>query len=118
MNPPRHFKSADFMQPSEGEPIRSVLTQSSDATVVAWFIQPGQRIAPHTHPCGQDTWTILSGCGEYQLDASGHTRPIVPGDVLVAHTGEVHGVYNNGTEPLRFISVVCPLEAGYELLVD
>ena len=117
MNPPRHFKSADFMQSSAGEPIRSVVTESPDATVVAWFVQPGQRIAAHTHPRGQDTWTILSGRGQYPVDASGATRPIVPGDVLVAHTGEVHGVYNNGSEPLRFISVVCPLEAGYELLI-
>jgi quercetin dioxygenase-like cupin family protein len=117
MNPPRHFKSADFMQTSGGEPIRSVITQSPNATVVAWLIQPGQRIAAHIHPQGQDTWIILSGCGQYQVDASGTTCPIVPGDVLVAHTGEVHGVYNNGTEPLRFISVVCPLDAGFELLV-
>jgi hypothetical protein len=24
-------------------------------------------------------------------------------------------VYNDGPEPLRFISVVCPLEAGFQL---
>lgn len=114
--PDRLYKSADFMAPTDGEPIRSVVTQSSHATVVAWHIKPGQRIAPHVHPQGQDTWTVLSGSGQYLLDSEGSTQTIVPGDILVAHPGEVHGVFNHGGEPLVFISVVCPLEAGFELL--
>jgi quercetin dioxygenase-like cupin family protein len=113
---PRIFQSAEFLLPSKGDPIRSVVTQSAHATVVAWCVQPGQRIAAHTHPQGQDTWTILSGCGEYQLDAAGAARTLLPGDIAVAHTGEVHGVYNAGDVPLVFISVVAPAEAGYELL--
>ena len=104
------------MQPADGEPIRSVITESADAAVVAWHVKPGQRIAAHVHPQGQDTWTILSGCGEYQLEADGTSCRIVAGDVVVAHTGCVHGVYNSGSEPLVFISVVSPAEAGYELL--
>lgn len=112
----RLFKSADFLQPAEGDPIRSVVTQSSHATVVAWHIQPGQRIAAHVHPHGQDTWTVLSGTGQYLLNDQGTTRTIVPGDVAVAHQGEVHGVFNHGSEPLVFISVVCPEEAGFEPL--
>ena len=115
MTTQRLFKSADFMQPTDGEPIRSVITQSAQAAVVAWYILPGQRIAAHIHPQGQDTWTVLSGCGEYQLDTHGGSKPIAPGDVLVAPTGCVHGVYNHGDEPLIFISVVSPADAGYEL---
>lgn len=41
---------------------------------------------------------------------------IVAGDVVVARTGNVHGVLNTGDEPLRFISVVSPGSAGYELV--
>ncbi|CAN5862642.1 cupin domain-containing protein [soil metagenome] len=116
MTTSRLFKSADFMQATDGEPIRSVVTQSSDAVVVAWHIKPGQRIAAHVHPHGQDTWTILSGQGEYQLESNGRSCPIVAGDVVVAPTGLVHGVFNNGKAPLVFISVVCPADAGYELV--
>jgi len=116
MSATRIFKSADFMQPTDGEPIRSVITQSAEATVVAWYVKPGQRIAAHVHPHGQDTWTVLSGCGQYQLEASGSSRTLVPGDVAVAHTGSVHGVHNDGVEPFVFISVVSPAEAGYQLL--
>lgn len=116
MTSKRLFKSADFLQASEGEPIRSVVTQSPEAVVVAWHVQTGQRIAAHVHPHGQDTWTILSGAGFYQLDEQGARCEIVTGDVLVAPVGAVHGVFNPHPEPLIFISVVTPAEAGYRLL--
>jgi quercetin dioxygenase-like cupin family protein len=115
VNPQRIFHSAAFFQSAAGEPIRAVIAESQEAVVVAWHVNPGQRIAAHVHPHGQDTWTILSGGGEYVLDATGASRPIRAGDVVLAHTGCVHGVYNTGAEPLRFISVVSPAQAGYEL---
>ena len=113
----RIFNSAEFMQPTagNGEPIRSVITQSAEAVIVAWHVNPGQRIAAHVHPHGQDTWTVLSGSGEYQLEQNGKSQTIAPGCVVIAHTGCVHGVFNGGEEPLVFISVVSPAEAGYEL---
>jgi quercetin dioxygenase-like cupin family protein len=112
----RLYKSADFFQPTDGEPIRSVITESKDATVVAWYIQPGQQICTHIHPQGQDTWTILSGQGDYYLDDVGNKRSITAGDVVIAHVGCVHGVFNHGDEPLMFISVVSPSDAGYQLV--
>ena len=116
MNETRIFNSADFFQETDGEPIRSVVTESPDAVVVAWHIKPDQTISPHLHPNGQDTWTIISGQGEYYLDEIGSTQPIAAGDVVVAPKGSVHGVFNNGTEPLVFISIVCPATAGYQLV--
>ncbi|XGV98426.1 MAG: cupin domain-containing protein [Leptolyngbya sp. BL-A-14] len=112
----RIFDSAAFFQPADGEPIRSVITESNHAVVVAWYIKPGQKIAAHIHPNGQDTWTILSGRGNYFLDEAGNTASIAAGDVVVAPIGCVHGVFNNGDEPLVFISVVTPFDAGYQLV--
>ena len=110
---PRVFNLNLFLRPSEAEPIRSVVTETPDATVVAWLVQPGQRIAPHIHPHGQDTWMVISGRGDYQVDAAGRSVPIAAGDVVVAGTSEVHGVLCTSAEPLVFMSVVCPGEAGY-----
>ena len=112
----RIFHSAKFFQPTNGEPIRSVISESPESTIVAWCIQPHQSIPAHIHPQGQDTWTILSGQGEYFLDRAGMTKSIVKGDVVIAPTGSVHGVFNNSNEPLIFISVVSPSTAGYELI--
>ena len=114
--PDRVFKLSRYLQPCEGEPIRSVVSQSPDATVVAWVVQPGQRITPHVHPHGQDTWMVTSGAGEYQVDAQGRTVLITAGDVVIAAAGAVHGVRWTSAEPLVFMSVVCPAEAGYAAL--
>ena len=114
----RIFHSAEFFQPIDGEPIRSVITESAHAAIVAWYIQPGQEIPAHIHPQGQDTWTILSGKGEYYLDISGATRSIVVGDVVIAPAGSVHGVFNDVDEPLVFISVVSPSTAGYQIVSE
>lgn len=116
MDSKRLFKSTDFLQSCGGEPIRSVVTQSVEATVVAWHVEPGQTIAAHAHPQGQDTWTILAGSGQYRINAEGETTKIYPGDIVVAYTGQIHGVFNDGDEALIFISVVSPSEAGYQPL--
>jgi quercetin dioxygenase-like cupin family protein len=113
----RIFKSSQFLQPTDEEPIRSVVTESKDAVVVAWHIKPGQEIPAHIHPHGQDTWTILSGKGDYFLDLTGSRMAIAAGDIVVAPVGCVHGVFNSGDEPLIFVSVVSPADAGYELLL-
>jgi quercetin dioxygenase-like cupin family protein len=116
MSPERLFKVKDFLKPADGEPIRSVITESADAAVVAWHVKPGHHISAHVHPDGQDTWTILAGCGEYRVSANGESIAIAKGDVLVAHRREVHGVLNNGQEPLVFVSVVSPAASGFELV--
>jgi quercetin dioxygenase-like cupin family protein len=116
MNATRIFESSRFFRPADGEPIRSVISESKDAVIVAWYIKPGQETRAHVHPAGQDTWTILAGTGEYYLDGSGTTKSIKPGDVVIAHTGEVHGVLNNGDGPLMIVSVVSPADAGYQLV--
>jgi quercetin dioxygenase-like cupin family protein len=116
MGSDRLFHARDFMQPSDDEPIRSVITETREAVVVAWHVKPGQSIASHVHPFGQDTWTILSGQGDYQTEASGRSLALAAGDVVVAPIGCVHGVSNSGSEPLTFISVVSPADAGYRPL--
>jgi quercetin dioxygenase-like cupin family protein len=116
MSTTRIFHSSDFFQPTDSEPLRSVITESPDAVVINWYIKPGQEIPPHIHPKGQDTWIILSGEGKYYLDEAGRTKPIVAGDVVVAHPNCVHGVSNHSDRPLIFISVVAPADAGYQLV--
>lgn len=117
MHADRIFPSADQFRPtSEGEPLRTVVVETPDAVIVAWHVEPGQSIPAHVHPAGQDTWTILSGTGQYRLDHAGTAREVYAGDVVVAPRGCVHGVFNHGRQPLRFISVVSPGSAGYERL--
>jgi quercetin dioxygenase-like cupin family protein len=116
MSPQRLFNVAEFLRPADGEPVRSVVTESVDAAVVAWHVKPGQSISTHVHPEGQDTWTILSGHGEYRVSAQGESVSVSRGQVVVAHRGEVHGVLNTGPEPLVIVSVVSPAASGFQPL--
>ncbi len=110
----RIFKKGSFFQPSDDEPVRAVISESEHAVVVAWHLKTGQKIPAHCHPKGQDTWTVLSGSGEYCLDAE-NRQTIGAGDVVIAYQGQMHGVINDGEESLTFVSVVSP-NAGYQLL--
>jgi len=110
----RVFQVANYLQPNDGEPIRSVVHETADAAIVAWTVKPGQRISPHVHPSGQDTWTVIAGEGEYQVDSSGMTIRIAAGDVALAPVGAVHGVLNTGSQALVFVSVVSPALSGFE----
>lgn len=110
----RVFVVREHLQPNDDEPIRSVVHSTEQAAVVAWTVKPGQRISAHVHPSGQDTWTVLEGQGDYQIDSAGRTLPIQAGDVVVAPNGAVHGVLNTGSQPLVILSVVSPALSGYE----
>jgi len=110
----RVFSVADHVRPSEGEPIRSVVLETPDSIIVVWHVHPGQEIAAHTHPNGQDTWIVLSGMADY-FQGGGFMRPVKQGEIAVARPGQVHGARNTGTEPFVFVSVVASANAGYVL---
>lgn len=108
----RIFPVADYVRPSAGEPIRSVVLETAESVIVVWHVDSGQEIAAHIHPHGQDTWTVLSGEADY-LQGNGVTRTLKANDIAVAGPGQVHGARNTGPEPFVFVSVVAPGNAGY-----
>ena len=110
----RIFSVADYVRPSDSEPIRSVVLETEDSAIVVWHAHPGQEIAAHVHPHGQDTWTVISGAADYYL-GSGMTTHLVAGDIAIAKPGQVHGALNIGSVPFIFGSVVASGNAGFAL---
>ena len=108
----RIYPIADFVRPSDDKPIRSVVSSTDESAVIVWHANPGQEIAAHTHPNGQDTWTVISGEADY-YEGDGAVRRIKVGDIAIARPDQVHGAYNCGTIPFIFVSVVAPANAGY-----
>jgi quercetin dioxygenase-like cupin family protein len=108
----RVFSVAEYALPSEGEPIRSVVLETPDSVIVVWYVLPGQEISAHIHPHGQDTWTVLSGAAEY-FQGNGFTCSLKAGEIAVAKPNQVHGAKNVDLEPLVFVSVVAPGNAGF-----
>lgn len=110
----RIFPLADYIQPSDGDPVRSVVLETAESVIVAWHVRPGQEIAAHVHPRGQDTWTVLSGAADY-FQGNGVACRLKAGDIAVARPGQVHGAKTIGAEPFVFVSVVAAGDAGYAL---
>lgn len=110
----RIFSVADFTKPSKGDPVRSVVLETPDAVIVVWHVAPGQEIAAHVHPHGQDTWTVITGEADY-FKGQGSIARLRAGDIAVAKPGQVHGARNDGPEPFLFVSVVASGNAGYAL---
>ncbi|WP_264757836.1 cupin domain-containing protein [Deefgea piscis] len=108
----RIFPVSEYVRPSNGEPIRSVVQETKDAVVVVWHAHPGQDIAAHIHPHGQDTWTVISGEADY-YQGGGIVAHLKAGDIAIANPGQVHGALNTGQVPLVFVSVVAPGSAGF-----
>ena len=110
----RIFSVAEYIRPSDGEPIRSVVLETKDSAVVVWHAHPGQEIAAHAHPHGQDTWTVISGEAEY-YQGGGIATHLKVGDIAIAKPGQVHGALNSGSVPFVFVSVVASGNAGFAL---
>ncbi|MDH4228030.1 MAG: cupin domain-containing protein [Deltaproteobacteria bacterium] len=108
----RVFEIKDFERPADGAPVRSVVSENGASVSIVWHVKPGQEVAAHVHPAGQDVWTVIEGEAEYYL-GSGETVAIRKGQVAVARPGEVHGAFNRGNTPFVFVSVVSPSAAGY-----
>ncbi|HBP6061895.1 TPA: cupin domain-containing protein [Pseudomonas aeruginosa] len=89
----RIFSVDEYVRPSNGEPIRSVVLETNDSVIVVWHAHPGQEIAAHVHPHGQDTWTVISGEAEY-YQGDGVATHIKAGDIAIAKPGQVHGAMN------------------------
>lgn len=111
---PRIFPVAEYVRPSENEPIRSVVLETAESVIVVWHVRPGQEVAAHIHPHGQDTWTVLSGTAEY-FQGNGVVCNLKAGEIAAAKPGQVHGAKNVGLEPFVFVSVVASGNAGYAL---
>src|SRR5680860_534712 len=110
----RIFSLAEYIRPSDDEPIRSVVLETKDSAVVVWHAHPGQEIAAHVHPHGQDTWTVISGEADY-YQGDGIVTHLKTGDIAIAKPGQVHGAMNSGPVAFIFVSVVASGNAGFAL---
>lgn len=110
----RIFSASEFIRTSDDKPNKSVVMATEESTIVVWHVSPGQEIAAHIHPNGQDTWTVISGGAEY-YQGGGVVSRLKAGEIAIARAGQVHGAINTGHEPFIFVSVVASGNAGYAL---
>ena len=68
------------------------------------ILAPGKSIGEHTHTGDNEIFYFLSGTGTY--NDNGTKVTVHPGDTTICNDGELHGLVNDGTEPLEFIALI------------
>ena len=94
---------------------RSVVTEiatTENSSIAVWGVRPGQEVAAHSHPDGQDTWVMLQGTLTYYL-GDGQRRTLSSGQIALADQDQVHGAVNEGTEDAVFVSIYSAPKIGY-----
>jgi mannose-6-phosphate isomerase-like protein (cupin superfamily) len=64
---------------------------------------PGKQLQPPHRHVNEEFQYVISGSGTWHLN--GHDIPLQKGDLMYAKPGDLHGIANTGTEPLRFFVV-------------
>ena len=68
------------------------------------ILAPGNSIGEHTHSGDNEVFYFLKGTGEY--NDNGTVVTVGPGDVTICNDGELHGLVNNGSEPIELIALI------------
>lgn len=69
-------------------------------------LAPGAASRAHYHPIAEETYHILSGAGEIEID--GVRTAVRPGDSIYIAPGEVHQIANTGADELVFLAICVP----------
>jgi len=67
-------------------------------------LAPGVSIGPHVHEGEMESYTIISGKGEYREGEE--TCTVLPGDTTLTQSGESHSIKSTGDVPLEFIALI------------
>jgi len=99
--------------PDKGSSYRELIYDAENHEIHLWRVRPGEWIYPHIHPHSDDIWYFVRGTGEYYTGAA-EKRTVSAGDLALASPGEVHGIYNSGSEDVLVFSVLAPLPVETE----
>lgn len=85
-----------------------LLHDEANARVVAFHLQPGQRVPPH-HSDSTVIVSVTSGSGRFHGDRT--DAVLSAGESAVFAPGETHAI-DAGAEPLRFVAIIAPRPGG------
>ncbi len=69
-------------------------------------IPPGKSSLKHYHPVAEESYYILCGTADLELD--GETAALSPGDNVVIRAEQIHQIRNAGDVDLVFLAVCVP----------
>jgi mannose-6-phosphate isomerase-like protein (cupin superfamily) len=64
---------------------------------------PGKRLQPPHRHVNEEFQYVIEGSGTWTLN--GEEIPLRQGDLMYARPGDLHGIANTGSGPLRFLVI-------------
>ena len=101
---PLRTESGEIIYELVGKAVKS--TQEANHSVARIIISPGKSSEPHYHKNSQETYIILEGEGQMEVD--GIEFVLRPGQACLIETGEIHQISNRGERDLVFLAVCVP----------
>jgi mannose-6-phosphate isomerase-like protein (cupin superfamily) len=71
-----------------------------------YCLEPGQAQAPHTHEGSDKVYVVLEGEGSFRVGEE--VTALEAGQAVLARSGEIHGVANEGPERLVCLVFMAP----------
>ena len=79
----------------------------SQATITHVTMEPGSVSERHVHQFSEQIWIVERGEGVLLL-GNEQTDILRAGDIVRSPAREIHGVVNNGKEPLVYLAITAP----------
>jgi mannose-6-phosphate isomerase-like protein (cupin superfamily) len=86
---------------------------SKNLTVTWVDVPPGAEQRPHSHADAEQIYVIVRGNGRVRV--AGDTEQVSEGDLVYIPPGADHGIKNESSEPLVYISAASPPVSMAEL---
>lgn len=103
----------DTTQPVEspsGEIVRELGGASAgglgEHSVAHISLPPGKSAARHYHPEHEESYFILGGTGQMEID--GVVQRLKAGDMVAIQRNQVHKIWNEGADDLVFLAMCAP----------
>lgn len=80
--------------------------QSKQHSLAIMTILPGCASDPHAHKVAEESFLVISGSGEIEVD--GIKTPVQKGDCVFVEPNERHTVFNTGNEALECVLATGP----------
>ena len=90
--------------------VKLAASATGGISIVQHTFDPGVLVPPHRHTREDEISCVIFG--EIGFRSNGHEVSLGAGGYIVKPRGEMHSMWNAGTEPARMIEIVTP--AGFE----
>jgi mannose-6-phosphate isomerase-like protein (cupin superfamily) len=106
----QNAKNIQAYKSSTGEIISELIGNTAGGTPTYSLAQivlpPNNQSGKHYHPIAEESYYILSGTGQLEMD--GKTITMKAGDTVAILPNNVHQIRNEGTEDLVFLAICVP----------